>query len=480
MRYIILILFLPLFLKASYLKPTLLKIYQNDSYLKKDIFLENDKESEILIKTPDFVSLEDIKINLQKDCRINDLFLQKRLSFNDSLNKEIEEIEKKINIFQNKIKSLDINNKLLESVEFKKIQNCENIKDIVSFQQKSIFDNLNEIYLLREKIKKLNDRLNELNNKRESGFYKVFVLKLSCNEAGRVGSLEYPIRVERRNRYDIKAFYKRGLVLIKNILLISQKSGEDLNNITLILSSYPRFEKIAPKNFYPWYLNIYKRPPMALKKEVFQKAPSSFAPKIEYKKDEFKEYYEIKNVSLKNGVEKSVSVSKKEYKAKRYIEIDGYGYAKAFVTFEFDLDRFYNDAKARFFLDDFFVGYGYFKASKKHKKLYFGEDLKTKVDKKLVKDFSKEPIFSSNKVKITKIWVYLIKNNHKSKTDIKLVERVPVSKNEKIEVETIAKPKYTKLYPNGKVVWDFSLMPKEEKKITFGYSIEKPKDYLWR
>ncbi len=485
MRFIILL--LPLFLSAAYLKPISLEIYSNAFYLKKGIFLdENEKSFSLEFKTSNFVELKDIETNLKKECKIEDLFFKSKESFSDELSKEIENIKKEIDNLSAKKASLEINNKLLESIKFQKENlSLKSIEGISSFQKEKIFSNLKEIFSLKKRIERLRERLNSLYNKRREEVYKVFVLKGVCeNSLKNAGEIKYPVRVDRKRQYNIYGDFQNKSVTVENLFLISQKSGEDLNDISLIISSYPKFRSLLPKPFYPWYIDL-KRPPvflqsrqkgMALKESLLE--TSKALDKISYKKSFVNEYYEISSISLKNSQDKLINLSKNSYKAKAFIEIDGYGYSKPFITFKFDTDRFYPEGKAKFYLDNSFTGYGYFKINKKTgNKLYFGEDLKISVDKKLIKDFSKEPIFSLDKVKTTKIWNYKVKNNHKKNVKVKLIERAPVSKNEKIEVKIIAKPKYDVLEKNGKVIWSFVLNPKESKEIVFGYEIEKPKGY---
>ena len=73
-----------------------------------------------------------------------------------------------------------------------------------------------------------------------------------------------------------------------------------------------------------------------------------------------------------------------------------------------------------------------------------------------------------------KIWKYTITNNSKEEKTITLVERSPVSKHEDIKVSLIPNTNYTKKEDNGKISYDITLKPSEEKIIDFGYIVEKP------
>ncbi|NPA82009.1 MAG: DUF4139 domain-containing protein [Epsilonproteobacteria bacterium] len=483
MRALYIVFLLSFFVEAAYLRPVSLEIYQNGSFLSEEVFLDaNESAVNIDVKTPLYVNLDDISINPAKDCKIEDFMFKTQENFNDELQKEIEELKDKIASIANQIESLKMNNKFLESLSLSKIDgDFKDIKELSLFHQKRLFENLDKISKLQKEKARLSLKLRELEQKRSGDSYNVFALSLFCKKGvKKAAKIKYPVNVVKRRSYNIFADSKEKSVLIESLFVITQKSGKDLKNITLILSSSPKFRRISPAPFRPWYLEVLKSMPMAKRTlredKILSMEASLPIPKISYERGFAGEFYKVSHIDLKNGESKSVVLAKDSYKAKRYTQIDGYGYAKPFIVFEFDSDKFYNPSKARLYLDNFYIGSSYFEVkNKKSKKLYFGEDLNIKVDKKLVKDFSKEPIFSANKVKTTKIWKYEIKNDHKNSMRVLLIERSPVSKTQDIEVEVIAKPKYNYLEKNGKTVWDFVLSSKEKKEIEFGYSIEKPK-----
>ncbi len=472
---------------ASNIKPVKLEIYQNESFLTKAVFSDGESSFRSVLKIPYKLSLDDIEIEAKEGCNIKDIVLKEAKISADEITEDIEKLEKEIAFLDNKIKSLKENNKLLETLSLEKIdEELLNLKKIVEFQSSKLLENLNQIVLLNKKRESLQKELEKLRKKRESKFYKNLDLSIGClkNSPDMAVTVKYPFNVKRRVSYDIYGDTKEKKLSIKSKLFLLQSSGEDLKNITVIYASYPKIRKIAPNPFYPWYVDVYPSRKLMMSKRMAKDETLALAPApalegadtVSYQKRETNEFYEVKNVTLISGVEKPLTLSEDRYDAKFFLEIPGYDIAKAFFTFEFDSLKFYNPSYAKFYLNDNFIGRRYFSLNKKKKqKLYFGEDLNLDVKKRVIKDFKEEPLFSSNKVKTTKIFEYKIKNDHNFPVNVVLVERSPISKNEKVEIKIISKPKYSDMKPNGKTLFEFSLSPKEEKKIEFGYEIEKPK-----
>lgn len=132
---------------------------------------------------------------------------------------------------------------------------------------------------------------------------------------------------------------------------------------------------------------------------------------------------------------------------------------------------------AKIYLDQSYIGERYIKTIKKDQKntLFFGADQNINIKKTVIKDFQEKQFLNKDRTITTKIFKYEITNNHAQKADIELIERSPVSKKEEIKIKIISKPKYTKIEPNGKTMWKFTLEPKKKKIIEFGYEIDKPK-----
>lgn len=72
-----------------------------------------------------------------------------------------------------------------------------------------------------------------------------------------------------------------------------------------------------------------------------------------------------------------------------------------------------------------------------------------------------------------------VKNHHFRAMTVAVLDQVPVSQNQDIKVELIAKVPPTRKDPDGKrgvMAWDLKLEPNEEKQIEFGYRVSWPAD----
>ncbi len=470
------------FLNGAYIKPSKVEIYQNGSFLTKEIVKEqSEKEVEAKVTVPFNISLQDIDIKEAKGCKVEDISLKESKDYSDELQNEIEETKSKITSVNNKIESLKQNNKLLQTLSLNKIKTtAKSIIEISDFQSRKIFSNLNEISKLKKRYDELVKKLSRLQKKRASKFYKTLFVNLSCqNDKTAAAFVKYPFEIKKELSYNIYADTREKTIQIENRLVLFHSSGEDLKDISVVYASYPKITQIAPTPFYPWYIGVHKRDKsIAMAKESLgiSPAPMPTQPAVSYGKTTANEFYQIEHINLKSGKEERIKLSEDRYKADFSIEIDGYADAHPFITFKFDSKKFYNGSNARFYLDNAFIGSRYFNLDKKkEQKLYFGEDLNIKVQKKLLKDFTQEPLFSSNRIKTTRIWGYDIKNSHPFDIKVDLIEKTPVSKNEDVKIESISKPKYDKIEPNGKTIFNLFLRSGEAKSIEFGYSIKKPK-----
>lgn len=72
-----------------------------------------------------------------------------------------------------------------------------------------------------------------------------------------------------------------------------------------------------------------------------------------------------------------------------------------------------------------------------------------------------------------------VKNHHSRAMTVAVLDQIPVSQNQDIKVELIAKVPPTRKDPDGKrgvMAWDLKLEPNEEKQIEFGYRVSWPGD----
>jgi len=182
------------------------------------------------------------------------------------------------------------------------------------------------------------------------------------------------------------------------------------------------------------------------------------------------------HVNIKNNQEKIIELGKVTKNVKIENDIDGYGNFRAYLKVKFKSDKQYPRAPAFIYLDNNQVGTRALPNIKKGSQtnIYFGENQNIKIKKTLLKRFNESEFFGNNQIN-TQIWKYKITNISKSVQKINLMERLPISQNEKIKVEPLFDTKKAQIDKKGKVVWSFGLKPNETKIIKFGYKTKKPK-----
>lgn len=103
-----------------------------------------------------------------------------------------------------------------------------------------------------------------------------------------------------------------------------------------------------------------------------------------------------------------------------------------------------------------------------------GKDKNVSVSRKNLKDFTTRQFLGSKKEE-TKSWLTIIRNNKSQEINMIVLDQVPISKLEEIEVDiqNLSGGKQNK--ETGEVKWEFTLKPSEEKEFNLKYSVKYPK-----
>jgi len=103
-----------------------------------------------------------------------------------------------------------------------------------------------------------------------------------------------------------------------------------------------------------------------------------------------------------------------------------------------------------------------------------GSDKNVSVKREKLKDFTTRQFIGSKKEE-ARAWKTMIKNNKNQAIDMIVLDQVPVSQLEEIEVE-IQKMNGAKLNKDkGEIKWEFSLEPTKKKELELRYSVKYPK-----
>jgi uncharacterized protein (TIGR02231 family) len=134
---------------------------------------------------------------------------------------------------------------------------------------------------------------------------------------------------------------------------------------------------------------------------------------------------------------------------------------------------------ARIYFDGSYVGESYINPRNTNDtlQLNLGKDKSIVVNRAKVKDKCKEKMLSENKL-ITKEYEITIRNTKNIPIRIIVEDQMPVTQNKDIKIEYTEKSG-GKLNPEtGRIIWDCTIAPKDNKKIIFSFEVKMPKDKL--
>jgi len=103
-----------------------------------------------------------------------------------------------------------------------------------------------------------------------------------------------------------------------------------------------------------------------------------------------------------------------------------------------------------------------------------GQDKNVSVSREKVKDYTSKQ-FIGNKKEETRTWRTTVKNNKNQKINMIVLDQVPVSAAEEIEVDVQQTSGASLNHETGEVKWEFSLNPAEKKEFLLRYVVKYPK-----
>ncbi len=447
MKKVLLFLLLFSFVSAKeiFLNPDSIFIFKNRSFSVFSSYLPENAHK-ITFFSPGEINISSLNISFSNpECEF--------YSLEEKENKNVKVLEKQL---QEKLFSLENLKKKIELLQ--RISVSE--KNIDSLYERYVKIST-DIHFLEKEIKNLKDKIKKLSAR------KLFEINYSCPE-GKILKifLTTPVNISAFQKYKITAFVDKGFLKIENLVFVKNNTDIDFKGISLRYYSYKKTSMINPPPF-----NGFFRPVPYVRMEA-----SKSMPKRSYEEAETKAVFSVKDVSIPKKSSKIFNVSSDIYKATFDVYVDGYATVTPFLRAVFTPDKFFPSSySSEYYINGFYIGKGSFPSLEKGKEhnLFFGEDTFVEVSKEKIKDFTEET-FLGKKIRTVK-WQYRVKNNHKKKIKITIVDRLPVSHSEKREIEYFSDIKWKKFEPNGKVILEVWLKPKEEILFSFGFK-EKIED----
>lgn len=334
-----------------------------------------------------------------------------------------------------------------------------------------------EIEDLSIEVKDLEDQLGEIS--RKQGYEITAEL-----DADRPVLVSFAVRSGSwRPEYTVYANTAKGEMRIETNALIRQATGSDWEVEELsVATGRPSFGIQAPM-LSPWYIGLPRYGRDALKAKVMAEAMSAPA-ESEAMDQDFEP--EVKataasyiigaagSVSLPgDGTQKSVTIQRKTLQAQMdrltAPRADSSVFLRGESTWNGNAPILAGAYSA--FLDGEFMGKGSFKETQPGEKITIdlGRDEGIKVERK-------EKIFHENtltgKDKTTYAYTVIMKNTRNTPVRITLKDQIPISQDESITVGLIEASPKAAPDENGILTWTLDFSPREEKTVTFSYSIK--------
>lgn len=135
------------------------------------------------------------------------------------------------------------------------------------------------------------------------------------------------------------------------------------------------------------------------------------------------------------------------------------------------------EGEANLFFEDTYVGKSLLNLQNATDtlQLSLGRDKNLSINREKVKDFTTRQ-FIGNKKEESRTWNITVKNNKDQQITISILDQVPVSTSQEInvEVEKQSGAKYN--LTSGELKWKFSLSPNEKKELELQYTVSYPKN----
>lgn len=134
------------------------------------------------------------------------------------------------------------------------------------------------------------------------------------------------------------------------------------------------------------------------------------------------------------------------------------------------------EGEANVFFEDTYIGKSIIDArfASDTLQISLGKDKNVNVSRENLKDFASRKFIGSKKEEV-KGWQTTVRNNKSQEINMIILDQVPVSKRDEIEVDiqNLSGGKLNK--KNGEIKWEFKLSPSEEKQFDLKYAVKYPK-----
>jgi uncharacterized protein (TIGR02231 family) len=361
-----------------------------------------------------------------------------------------------------------------------------------------------KVKMLNEKVAKVQRQINETRDVYNRNTSEVLV----TIQADAATAVELDLNYVVANAgwapvYDLRAVDTKSPIQLAYKASVFQSTGEEWNNVHLVLSTAnPNLGGLKPE-LAAWYLEFYQ--PIVYKsksssnKKMTMSAPTAM--RSSAAREDIEEMPEATTaaefttvVETSLNVEFDISIPQTVVSTAKPTVVDvrsssvnaAYEYA---VTPKLDLDAFllakitgWEDlnllpGEANIFFEGTFVGKTFIDPNSIRDTLSvsMGRDKRIVVKREKVKGLSTRNVIGVNE-KQASAWEITVRNTKSDPVKVVVEDQIPVSQNNQIEVTVVDIGGAKHDTYSGKLTWKLNLKPAENKKLAYKFEVKYPKD----
>lgn len=406
-------------------------------------------------------------------------------------------------IYQGEQKMIEDNKQVYNAQQ---IVTVGNLSGLVEYYHKRLFEIRAELLklkrnetLLTERISRLQAQISQLSTTNSKNVGEI-VLELATPNAVNA-DIDFTYMVTSAGwtpSYEIRSDGTDKPVMISYKANVYQNTGLDWKNVKMVIcTGNPASNSNLPV-FYPRYLQIYS--PVVVqkyKREVtMSEKPSTLKKDANVETGDY--YWEEETKVTENQLNVEFDIP-----LKYNIPSDGKTHLVSMKDFALNAEYEYNclpgqdrgvflvasltdwsklnliQGNANIFFENTYIGQTVLNPfiSKDTMVISFGKDEKIIVEREKLVDFASVKFFGASK-KVSYVFEITAKNTKNIPAKIKVIDQLPVSRINEIEVETgnLSGAEYDQ--ETGRLTWKIDLKPGETRKIKFEYSVKYPKDKI--
>ncbi len=401
-----------------------------------------------------------------------------------------------------KIRITKIYNYEKDAIEYyrKKLNEIEKFLYDTKFKQHNAFLSQSKMKMRLTELKQYNQHTNQPQPVRKEQHNIVIT---TYSEINTIGWIDVNYLISQAGwfpAHDLRADDTGKPISITYKAYVYQNSGENRDNIKLVLSTYNQNCFTAKPVLGIWRLDYYvpgTQGPVQRSQNFLSKSEmQTFIAEndievLQGKEKEFTSLQQISEISKSfsnvefniklpysvpsDGEQMLMVINNHSVKADYYYFMVPKVNNKAFLISKIGDWEMLNfiPGKANIYFRNTYVGQTQVAPAilKDTMEVALGSDQNIISTRKKLKDEEKDQVFSKRILREFTFEI-IVRNNTSSSIELDLEDQIPVSLNEDIKVKLLDKAGAEYSHPSGKLLWKLQLNPGESKKIKFSYSVE--------